>query len=251
MMEPKRRSLEVDGARVDTAVWGDAAPEVILLHDGLGSIEQFRDLPRRLHATLGLTVLAYDRAGHGASEPTPSGPWPADWLHHEAERLGQLIDHLCVDAPLLIAHSDGGSIALVHAATRPAACRGVLALAAHSYVESVCVTQIESMRADAQRWVDGLSRFHASAGALFEAWSGVWVGSAFRQWDIRPTLGAISAPTIIAQGSEDEYATDEMATSTAAAIGTNGRAVLISGARHLVPQQRPDDVLALAALLCQ
>ena len=108
--------VEIEGRSLTTQRWGDGPAEIVVLHDGLGSIRQWRDLPAQMHATTGRTVLAYDRAGHGSSTPVPTGPWPADWLHTEAELLAQLLDEVAVAEPLLVGHSDGGSISLLTAA---------------------------------------------------------------------------------------------------------------------------------------
>src|SRR3954447_22073524 len=87
-----RSTVSVEADRLTTARWGDGPPSIVMLHDGLGSIAQWRDVPGRLAARTGLTVLAYDRAGHGSSTPVPAGPWPTDWLHREARVLAGLLD---------------------------------------------------------------------------------------------------------------------------------------------------------------
>jgi len=245
--QPHRRSIGVGGATIEVATWGDGPPEIVLLHDGLGSIAQFRDLPGDLAQDAGMTVMAYNRPGHGTSSPAPSSVWPVDWLHREAALLGDLLAQLSVKRPLLVGHSDGGSIALIHAAADPESVRGLVALASHSFVEDLNLTKIRAMRSDRGRWVTGLSRFHPHAAELFEAWSGVWVDRGFRAWDIRGDLGAISAPTLVVQGGDDEYGTEVMATDTAAAIGSNAECVLLAGAGHLLPQQAPDQVIKLVA----
>lgn len=228
------------------ATWGEGQAEIVLLHDGLGSIGQWRDVPAALHAATGRTVLAYDRAGHGTSTPVPSGPWPTRWLHHEAEILDAVLDEVAVDRPLLVGHSDGGSIALLTAAAgRPL--RGVVTLAAHSYVEQVCVDAIAAMRAAPERWIAGLARAHDHAKAVFEAWSGVWTSDAFRTWDVRPTLTAIGCTTLVVQGADDEYATPAHARTTAAAIGANASSLLLPGLGHLLHHQAPDRVVEVIA----
>lgn len=244
----ERRKVMLDAATLDSASWGSGPITMILLHDGLGSIDQWRDLPADLAAATNATVIAYDRPGHGASTPIPSGAWPTDWMMEQAEALLELIDQLGVDAPVLVGHSDGGSIALLVAAMRPGAIGGVVALAAHSYVEPVCVDAIASMRARPDRIVAGLGRFHTDAAAVFEAWSAVWVSDDFRCWDIREQLGTIVAPTLIVQGTEDEYGTDAMATNTARAVGTGGcRCVLLPGVGHLLHHQAPAAIIELIA----
>lgn len=218
-----------------------------MLHDGLGSIRQWRSIPATVAAVTGKTVLAYDRPGHGESTPVPTGPWPADWLHLEAERFGRLIPKLDVVAePLVVGHSDGGSIALLHAAAG-GAMRGLLTLAAHSWVEQTCYDGIVGMRENTASIVRGLGRDHPNPDAVFEAWSGVWVSDGFRPWDIRPILSTIECPTIVAQGRNDEYAASAHAIETAAAIGANAEHLLLDDVGHLLHHQDPELVVQLIA----
>ena len=227
-----------------TRSWGSGPPEIVLLHDGLGSIAQWNDVPERIAAETGATVMAYDRPGHGASDPVPDGPWPTQWLRHNTELLGDLLDG--TDRPMLVGHSDGGSIALLYAALWPDRVSAVLSIAAHSYVEPICSGAITRMRANSGGIVYGLGRHHAHPKELFEAWSGVWVSDDFQPWDIRPELCAISVPTVVAQGSNDEYATAAMVHDTVAAIGDNARAHFIADRGHLVHYEDPDPVVRLA-----
>jgi len=238
--------VEISGRSLAVQTWGTGPAEIVLLHDGLGSIRQWRDVPAGIHHATGRTVLAYDRSGHGTSTPAPSGPWPADWLHTEAEVLGELLDRLAVDAPVLVGHSDGGSIALLAAAAGREV-GGIVTLAAHSYVEQVCVDFIQDMRAAPDHWIAGLSRAHPEAVAVFEAWSGAWTGDAFRSWDVRSSLAAIDCPIIVVQGIDDEYATPEHAWSTAAAIGANATCMLLPGVGHLLNHEAPDRVVEIVA----
>ncbi len=244
---PKRTSIEVDDATLSVACWGDGPIEIVLLHDGLGSIDQWRDIPANVAARTGRAVLAYDRPGHGRSQPVPDGPWPADWLHTEADRLERLFEALTADGdiqlrnPLLVGHSDGGSIALLYAAgQRSTSVRGAITLAAHSWVEQSCYDAIVGMRASSAPIVAGLARNHEWPDAIFEAWSGVWVSDDFRPWDIRPMLHTITCPTLVAQGRGDEYASDAHAEETAAAVGENGECLLLDDVGHLLHHQDPD-----------
>jgi pimeloyl-ACP methyl ester carboxylesterase len=229
-----------------TATWGSGPPEIVLLHDGLGSIAQWRSVPADLARRTGRTVLAYDRAGHGASTPVPNGPWPPDWLHREAEVLAELLRETEATSAALVGHSDGGSIAAIHSARQPSG--GPIALlAAHSWVEPICVAEIARMRERPDDIIRGLRRFHADADALFEAWSGVWVSDSFAHWDIRADLGSISVPTLVIQGVDDEYATDAHAIETSTAIGPNAEPRLLPGLGHLLPHQAPELVVELVA----
>lgn len=247
MTEPNIRRIRIGPADLTLAVWGDGDPEIVMLHDGLGSIGQWRSVPGALASATGRTVAAYDRAGHGTSTPVPTGPWPADWLHQEAGVLDALLDTVAGSRPFVVGHSDGGSIALLQAATGSTPTSGLVALAAHTWVEDVCVASIAAMRAERSRFVDGLARHHRHPAELFEAWSGVWTGTDFAPWDIRPIVGSIEVPVLVVQGSDDEYATPDHATQTAAAIGAGATCRLVEGRGHLLHHQDPDGVVELIA----
>ena len=243
-MDAVTATIPLTDASVTACRWGDGPPDIVLLHDGLGSIAQWRSVPERLAARSGRTVLAYDRPGHGASTPTPSGPWPADWLRTEARRLAELLEHTGANDPLLVGHSDGGSIVLLHAAGGGRG-RGAVALAAHSWVEAAAVAEIDRLRGQSAAVVGGLAKHHEHPAALFEAWSGAWVGASFGTFDIRPELSRITMPTTIVQGRDDEFATDAQAELTAAAIGPDAVCRLLPGVRHLLHHDDPDLVVDL------
>ncbi len=251
VIDPTETStVALDGAALTVARWGSGPAEIVLLHDGLGSIGQWRTIPGRLAEQTGRTVLAYDRPGHGRSTPAPTGAWPADWLHQEAERFGRLLTALGdrVDPqPVLVGHSDGGSIALLHAAGdrgRPVPdLRGLVTLAAHTWVEQACVDGIVDMVNKRDLIVSGLERSHAEPGSVFDAWSGVWLSDDFRPWDVRDRLSPIACPTVVAQGHHDEYATPAHVTETATAIGTNATARLLDDVGHLLHHQDPELVV--------
>jgi pimeloyl-ACP methyl ester carboxylesterase len=234
-------------AGIVTKTWGDGPPDIVMLHDGLGSIAQWGDVPERIASETGVTVMAYDRPGHGRSEPVPNGPWPTEWLRHNAEVLDELLVRQGAERPMLVGHSDGGSIALLHAAMPGASeVSAVAAIAAHTFVEPICSGAIVEMRANSDRIVTGLGRNHGHPAELFEAWSGVWVSDEFQSWDVRPELSAIAVPTVIAQGTNDEYATDAMVHDTVAAIGANARAQFIADRGHLVHYEDPNPIVQLA-----
>lgn len=243
-MDVVTSTIPLSDASVTATRWGEGPPDIVLLHDGLGSIAQWRSVPERLAVGSGRTVLAYDRPGHGASTPTPKGPWPADWLRTEARRLGQLLEYTGADNPLLVGHSDGGSIVLLHASGGGAG-RGAVVLAAHSWVEAAAVAEIDRLRGLSAAVIAGLAKHHHHPAALFEAWSGAWVGASFGSFDMRPELPRITMPTMIVQGRDDEFATDAQAELTAAAIGPNAVCRLLPGVRHLVHHDDPELVVDL------
>ncbi len=238
--------IDVDGASVEYRRWGEGPPRIVMLHDGLGSIAQWRSTPAVVADRTGVGVLVYSRPGHGASRPTPDGPWPTLWLHEQADLLASLLDAFEIADPFLVGHSDGGSISLIHAAST-VKCQGLVALAPHSFVEPVCVSAISAMRAQPDRIVESLAAFHDDAAAVFEAWSGVWVSEEFGRWDIRSSLSAITCPTVIVQGDADDYATDAQLWSTVDAIGSGARGELLPGYGHLIHHQSEDMVADIVA----
>jgi len=235
------------GCNNDVAVWGDGPVGIVFAHEGLGSIGQWRDVPAATAAAAGCRVLAYNRAGHGSSTPVPTGPWPADWMHREAEVLAALIEAVADGPVRLVGHSDGGSIALLCAADRPDLVTDVVSLAAHSWVEAKCVDAIRALRADPDGLVAALGRYHAHPAATFEAWSGGWVGDEFQRWDIRARLAAVEAPTVVVQGDRDDYATEAMVHETVAAIGPNARGLIVPDCGHAIHRDHPQLVVDLAA----
>ncbi len=237
-----RRTVVVDDAKLDVATWVGDAPgcELVLLHDGLGSISQWREVPSKLAVATGRTAIAYDRPGHGVSTPVPNGPWPADWLHQEADRFARFLDVLELERPIVIGHSDGGSIAALLAADQPNRVSAVVLLAAHSWVEPMTRDEIKRLRSKTERVVASLLPFHAHAEQIFEAWSGVWVGTEFASWDIRASLAKVTCPTLVLQGDADEYASAAHLDQTAEAIGEHAERALLPGLGHLLHHQAPE-----------
>ena len=192
-------------------------PPIVFLHEGLGSISLWRDFPQALVDLVGATGLVYSRQGYGRSDPLQAPRTPR-YMHTEAlERLPQLLDELRVQSPLLLGHSDGASIALIHAggARRPVS--GVIAMAPHVMVEQVSIDSITAAR---QAYLDTdlrarLGRHHADPDAAFWGWNDIWLHADFRAWNIEEYLPNIAAPVLAIQGLDDEYGTLEQIRSIA------------------------------------
>ena len=180
------------------------APALVFLHEGLGSLGLWRGFPDAVRSGLGLpAMVVYSRSGYGRS-PVRSGPWPDDFMHHEAEVvLPELLRAHKIDRPILVGHSDGASIALLHASRFPVT--AVVSIAAHVFVEDVTVASIAALREFGLR--DRLGRHHVDAGATFDAWTDVWLRPSFRTWDITARLMDVTCPVLAIQGAEDEYGT--------------------------------------------
>ena len=190
----------------------DDAPLVAFLHDGLGSLAMWRDFPRALCAAAGARGLVYSRPGYGRSSPRLAEErWPVAFMHVQAEVvLPALLDRLGVDYPLwLFGHSDGASIALLHAAAFPDRVAGVVAVAPHVFVEDLSVASIEQARV-AYQTADlrqRLARYHDDPDSAFFGWNDIWLDPAFRAWNIEDCLPHVGAPLLAVQGVDDDYGT--------------------------------------------
>jgi pimeloyl-ACP methyl ester carboxylesterase len=203
--------VRVSGRRIEYGLVRSApgAPVVVLIHEGLGSLSMWRDFPLRLARTTRCSTLAYSRCGHGRSGPA-AVPRGVDFMHREAlEFLPELLDRLGVERPILLGHSEGASIALIHAGGAGRAVAGVIAMAPHVLVENVCVARIRETRGsyEASGLRERLARHHRQPDATFRGWSDIWLDPDFRRWDIREYLPRIACPVLAIQGEDDEYAT--------------------------------------------
>jgi pimeloyl-ACP methyl ester carboxylesterase len=203
------RPVRIEHAWVE----GDAAaPLIVFLHEGLGSVSMWRDFPQRLCAAAGCRGLVYSRPGYGRSTPRePDERWLNDFMHRQAfEVLPALLQALQVNQPpWLFGHSDGGSIALLHATQHRVA--GTVVMAPHILVEDLSVTSIQKARS-AYEQTDlrqRLARHHDHPDSAFWGWNGIWLDPAFRTWNIEDEIAAIQGPLLAMQGLDDEYGTLE------------------------------------------
>lgn len=249
----RRFSIGVDGARLAAlsleppgSSGRGKGPTLVFLHEGLGCIATWRDVPHELVTATGCPGLVYDRRGHGRSDPlaTPHG---FRYMHDEAARLPRILDACGIDRGLLIGHSDGGSIALMAAASAPERVLAVITEGAHVFVEPESIAGIRATT-DAFAATDlrrRLMRHHgAGTDALFRAWSDVWLGTAFRRWNIEEVLPAIRCPLLVIQGTEDEYGTPAQVDAICRQTGGEATPRLIPDCGHAPHHQARKVTLA-------
>lgn len=245
---PVQRRVAVGGRRLEVVEWpGD--PEraaLVLLHEGLGSVGLWREFPGVLRAASGRRVLAFSRFGHGASEPPPEPRTPA-FFHKEAlEVLPEVLRALEVTQPVLVGHSDGASIALIHAGRF--AVTGLALMAPHVVVEEVTVREIREAR---ERYADGdlrerLSRHHDHVDAAFHGWCDVWLDPAFRDWSLEADATRVRCPLLLIQGADDPYGTlNQLDRIQARVRGPVRRLVLPGG--HSPHLEHPERVVEAVA----
>ncbi len=201
--------LNVSGHRLEyqRLGTGDArAPTLVFLHEGLGSIGQWRDFPAHIAQETGLPAIVYARYGYGQSDVLQQ-PFGVDFMHREAlESLPELLRALDIERPILIGHSDGASIALIYAGSGYAL-RGLVALAPHVFVEDISIEGIAAAKQafETTDLPQKLARYHRDPAKTFYGWNDVWLAPAFRGWNIEHYLPAIRCPLLAIQGDGDEY----------------------------------------------
>lgn len=227
-----------------------AGPTLVFLHEGLGSIGQWRDFPVQLCARTGLPGLIYERWGFGRSDPL-IGPRPKDYLHQEAKITLPEVLAACeiMEPPILFGHSDGGSIALLFAAAYPGRVRAVISEAAHVFVEEVCLAGIRVARAAYRHGNlrDGLRRYHgANTDSMFRGWCDTWLRPDYRDWNMEAELSRITCPALIIQGEADEYGTRAQVDAIAAGISVSAEVLWLPDCAHVPHHQARDRVLDAA-----
>ena len=229
-------------------------PLMVFLHEGLGSVAMWRDFPSKLIDALGWRGLVYSRPGYGRSTPRAADEtWGLDFMHRQAEQvLPALLQALDIDAghePLwLFGHSDGGSIALLHAAAFPARVAGVVVLAPHILVEDVSIENIAKAR---EAYLAGslrasLARYHDDPDSAFWGWNDIWLNPAFRCWNIAGELSTITCPLLAMQGLDDEYGTLGQIHGIAERV-PGARLLELQDCRHSPHRDQPERVIAAVA----
>lgn len=226
---------------------GDAglAP-LVLLHEGLGSASLWRDVPARLHEATGRRTVVYSRHGYGQSAVVTE-PREVDYMHREArEVLPRVLERLALDEPVLVGHSDGASIALIHAGTPGLAPLSALVLLApHVIVEDESIAGIEQARETflSTDLEQRMARHHADSAATFWGWNDIWLSPAFRSWDITDVLGHVDVPVLAVQGHDDQYGTLHQLDLVEEGVAGPVRRVHLDDCGHAPHLERPDATL--------
>ena len=244
-----RGEIVLDDRRLETAWWGreSSGPTLVLLHEGLGCIDLWRDVPETLAAWTGMPVFAWSRYGYGRSDPAPL-PWPMTYMQDEALHiLPRVLGAAGIGRHILIGHSDGGSIAAIHAGQ--AADERLLALvtiAAHFFVEDLNIRSIESIR-DVYAQGDlraRLARYHDDVDNAFYGWNGAWLDPRFRAFDITGCLPSIRVPILGLQGADDPYGTADQLDVLTDHARIQVKTRLIPDARHAPHLEAKNETLA-------
>ena len=226
------------------------APTLVLLHEGLGSVGLWRGFPGALAHATGLGVLAYSRAGYGRSDPVEL-PRPLDYMTREAlDVLPEVLDALRIRRAALVGHSDGATIAAIHAGrVADARVRALVLMAPHFFTEPAGLAAIAEARV---AFEDGdlrarLAKHHADPDVAFRGWNDAWLDPGFRAWHVGEALDTVAVPTLAIQGRDDQYGTlaqvDEVTRRVRAPVDT----LILDGCRHAPHLEREAETLAAIA----
>lgn len=230
--------LKAIGHRLQARMIGDlaAGTALVFLHEGLGSIGQWRDFPEALCRAAGLPGLVYDRLGYGGSDPLP-GKRRTEYLHEEAfNSLPEVLQRSGIRKAFLVGHSDGGSIALLFAAVHPQMTAAIITEAAHVFVEDVTIAGIrEVVRAYEKGGLkEKLARYHGgNTEGAFRGWSDTWLSPDFRNWNLEEYLPSISAPVLAIQGLDDPYGSPAQVDAITSQSGGPSRGLIIPDCGHI------------------
>jgi len=242
--------VSVDGAELEyrwVAPSVPGHPVLVFLHEGLGCVAIWRDFPDRVAAATGCGAFVYSRRGYGRSSPV-TVPRPLTYMHHEGRVvLPRLLETLGFDEVVLVGHSDGASIALIHAGSGAAGpVRGVVAAAPHVFNEALCVASIEKAR---DAYVEGdlrprLQRLHGdNVDGAFWGWNRAWLDPGFLDWNIEEFLPAIRVPLLVIQGLDDEYGTAAQYEAIRAQAGGPVEILTLAACRHSPHRDQPEATL--------
>ena len=183
-------------------------PELVFLHEGLGSASHWKDFPALVAVSTGCPVTVYSRYGAGDSDVLTEAR-PVRYMHDEAlATLPELLSILRIENPILIGHSDGASIAIIYAGAHDHL-RGAVLLAPHVFVEDLSVRSIAEAKVsfESTNLPELLGRYHRDPARTFWGWNNIWLHPDFRNWNIEEYLPRITCPVLVIQGLDDQYGT--------------------------------------------
>ena len=220
---------------------GPGVPVLVFLHEGLGSVAMWRSFPSEVCDSAGVSGFVYSRRGYGRSPPRPPEEhWGTDFLHVQADDvLPRLLAHHGIERPFLFGHSDGGSIALLHAARH--AVEGLVVLAPHLFVEDLSIASIrEAATAYASHDLRRrLAKYHDDPDSAFHGWHDAWLSPAFRGWNIEAEIASIACPVFAMQGTEDIYGSMEQIRAIDRQLTGKVRLLEIPGCGHSPHRDQP------------
>jgi pimeloyl-ACP methyl ester carboxylesterase len=233
----KLEVLRIRGGRED-------APELVFLHEGLGSVSHWKDFPARVAEAAGCPVTVYSRYGSGRSDLL-GGPLSVRYMHEEAlTSLPELLSQLEIENPILVGHSDGASISIIYAGVHDRV-GGLVLLAPHVFVEDLSVASIAEAKVkfETTNLPEKLARHHRDAARTFWGWNNIWLLPEFRNWNLEEYLPRITGPALVIQGLEDQYGTLAQVEAIRHQSGGPVQVLVLEDCRHSPQRDQPEKVI--------
>ena len=241
--------LDIGSQRLEYRMIGprpEAAPTLVLLHEGLGCVGMWNEFPDKLQAATGAGVFVYSRMGYGRSSPAKL-PRRLDFMHEEARQtLPLILDAIGFQRGLLVGHSDGASIAAIYGGSfQDHRVNGLVLMAPHFIVEDVTSASIQEFRKtyDTTELRQRLARYHDDVDATAHGWSDVWLKGDFRSWDLTEDLAHIRVPVLIIQGENDQYGTARQIEIAQEECYCPVEALMLPDTRHVPFREAPKATL--------
>jgi pimeloyl-ACP methyl ester carboxylesterase len=168
-------------------------------------------------------------------------------MHEEAELLPEILAAAGIDDPVLVGHSDGASIAIIHAGSGGKA-RALVLEAPHVFTEEKGLRSIANAREAYERGDlrQRLAKHHRDVDAAFWGWNRPWLDPEFRQWNLEEFLPRIGAPVLVVQGEQDEYGTQKQVDAVQRGV-PNAEVLLLPRCGHSPHKDQPEATLRAIA----
>jgi pimeloyl-ACP methyl ester carboxylesterase len=253
MHKHEPRFVELQGKQIHYDIihqsWLDHGnPLLVFLHEGLGSIGQWKNFPFLLSSATRCPALVYDRYGYGQSESLKE-PRYTRFLHDEAlVYLPELLSKLGFSErkQIIIGHSDGGSIAIIYSAEFIKIVAGVIVEAPHVLVEDATLGGLLFIREESKkaRFMELLGKYHGDKlPYLVDSWIANWLSPQSIDWNIENYLPSITCPVLAIQGSEDHFGSFAQLDSIQRKTAGHTELMYIDGCGHIPHKQEKEVVL--------
>lgn len=244
-----REYLVIGDVRLECQWWGleqSGKPTLVLLHEGLGCVALWRDFPKRLAEISGCPVFAYSRRGYGQSDPAVL-PRPIDYMRREAlYTLPNVLDEIGLEKGILIGHSDGASIAAIHAGeVADRRISGIVLIAPHFFTEPEGLDSIADAKVAFENGNlrNKLSKYHDDVDNAFHGWNDAWLNPDFQHWNIEYAVDGIAVPVLAVQGRNDAYGTLAQIETIDRLPSTQVTKVVIDDCGHSPHVEKPEALL--------
>ncbi len=241
--------LDLPPSRLEYRMIGprpDAAPTIVMLHEGLGCVGLWGAFPEQLASATGAGVFVYSRAGYGKSS-LGKMPRSINFMDEEAlDVLPRVLAAIGFQRGVLFGHSDGASIATIYAGSvQDHRVRGLVLMAPHFFTEEMGLDAIRHTRDEfaAGALREKLKRWHDDVDCAFYSWNGPWLDPETAKWDITEALGYIRVPILVVQGEDDQYGTIRQVEAVKEECYCPVETVILPGVRHSPHRDAPERTL--------